>query len=234
MNRFRYFVAAAAMTCLIPQGGCIKSEAIGQASPFETQELDACLAIVVDMSGSFSNSWDDRAYDLFLNLSDRFFTEGMGSDSRLIISQLSGDEKAVLFDGKPSDLRRRFQSPEQLGQFLKEHSDPSMSRVFDSTTSTLNYVRSLPGVTKRTRLLTVIMSDMLDTESNADKRILSGRRMVDALKSYREAGGGLALYFVATDEISRWQTIMSESGFEPGHYVIENELTQSPQLPRFE
>ena len=58
--------------------------------------------------------------------------------------------------------------------------------------------------------------------------------MVDALTTYRAAGGGLAFYFVATDETARWQRILTEAGFEPGHYVIENELTQSPQLPRFE
>ncbi|MDA8746499.1 hypothetical protein N9N28_17890, partial [Rubripirellula amarantea] len=137
-------------------------------------------------------------------------------------------------DGKPSDLRRRFKSPEELSQFLKDHSDPSHSHVFDSTTHTLDYIGSLSGVTERTRLLTVILSDMLDSQRDQSARIQSGRRMMESLSKYQQAGGGLALYFVDTDETSRWQKILSESGFEPGHYVIENELTQSPQLPRFE
>ena len=105
---------------------------------------------------------------LFLDLSDRFFTEGMGTNTRLVISQLSGSGDAVLFDGKPSDLRTRFKSPDELNQFLQERSDPSSSKVFESTTKTLEYVGSMSGVTERTRLLTVIMSDMLDSEQNLD------------------------------------------------------------------
>ena len=58
--------------------------------------------------------------------------------------------------------------------------------------------------------------------------------MIKALKTYQAAGGGLALYYVATDETARWQKILDEAGFTPGQYVIENELIQSPQLPSFE
>ena len=234
MSFRKAFMIGAVIGALLSLVGCVKSQAINKSSPFETQELDACLAIVIDMSGSFSTSWEDRAYDLFLDLSDRFFTEGMGTDTRLVISQLSGSGDAVLFDGNPSDLRTRFKSPDELNQFLQDHSDPSSSKVFESTTKTLQYVGSMSGVTERTRLLTVIMSDMLDSEQNLNLRRSTGAQMVDALTAYREAGGGLALYFVATDETARWNRILTESGFEPGHYVIENELTQSPQLPRFE
>ncbi|QDT07489.1 hypothetical protein K227x_59160 [Rubripirellula lacrimiformis] len=235
MFQISRFVAIALMLGVTPAiVGCVKSQSIKQEAPFEVQELDACLAIVIDMSGSFSQSWDDRAYGLFLDLSERFFTEGMGTDTRLVISQLSGSERVVLFEGEPSELRTRFAGPDELNRFLRDHSEPSQSRVYESTKATLDYIGSLGGVTDQTRLLTVILSDMQDSEQDLDVRRQMGNEMIESLKRYQAAGGGLALYFVSADETTRWKRILSDAGFEPGHYVIENELTQSPQLPRFE
>jgi len=218
----------------LTQAGCVKSRADRQPMPFAPTELDACLAIVIDMSGSFAESWDDRAYDLFLDLSDRFFTEAMGSETKLIISQLSGNDEAVLFEGRPSDLQKRFRSPEELSEFLKSKADPSHSHVYDATTQTIQHIQSLAGVSSRTRKLTVILSDMQDSEPDAEIRRQRGSLMVDALQEYRESGGGLALYYVATEDTARWKKILDMAGFEPGQYIIENELTPSPQLPQFD
>ncbi len=223
-----------ALLLTVPMGGCIESQSVSQAVPFERNELDACLAIVIDMSGSFAESWDDRAYHLFLDLSEQYFTEAMGTENRLVISQLSGNERVVLFDGRPSDLQRKFSSPETLDAFLKAHSDPRRSRVYDAMTKTIDYVSSMSGVSDRTRMMTVVLSDMGDSESEDAARIASGRRMIESLTKYQQRGGGLALYFVATEENTRWEQIMAASGFQPGHFIIENELNSTPQLPRFD
>ncbi|MCG6157619.1 hypothetical protein [Rubinisphaera margarita] len=215
--------------------GCVKSPDVGETAPFESQELDACLSIVIDMSGSFSEIWEDRAYDLFLNLSDRYFNDSMGTENRLIISQLSGNEQAVLFEGTPTDLRRRFRSPQELSQFLKGSSDPGASHVYEATRRTLDYVGSVTGVTSDTRLLTVILSDMIDTQSASqiwDPTVPSP--LSDSLRRYQAKGGGLALYFVAESERERWNELLRETGFQPGHYVIESSLAANPQLPRFD
>jgi len=214
--------------------GCIPSKPAANYRPFESDQLDACLAIMVDMSGSFSDSWDDRAYPLFLELTDQFFTEGAGDESRIVIGQLSAAEKVVLFEGRHGDLRAKFDSPEALSQFLKENSDPSSSPVFQATERVVDYVSSMPGVTVDTRLMTVILSDMADNQPDLTQRREAGEQMLSSLTRYQEMGGGLALYYVALDQTTRWRKILAAAGFSSGSYVIENTLVNRPQLPRFD
>ncbi len=219
---------------LLLANGCMESPDPETIAPFEDQELDACLAIVVDMSGSFHDQWNDRAYDLFLELSERFFTEAMGTNTKLVIGQLSGSDQVVIFEGRPGDLKKRFGSPEALSQFLKDSADPKSSRVFAATGKTVDYLSAIPGVTENTRLLTVILSDMRDSETDPQAGTPSAEKMMESLKRYRAKGGGLALYFVAHDERQRWHALLQEAGFPPGHYIIEGQLSANPQLPRFD
>ncbi|QDU98622.1 hypothetical protein [Lignipirellula cremea] len=231
----RWLLLALVPLVALIANGCVKSTAIqGGHKPFEMEAVDECLVLIADMSGSFSESWDDRAYTLFLELMDRFFQEGMGSESRVVLGQLSGSDKVILFQGTPAELRRRFRSPEDLNNFLRENSDPSRSAVFDATGKTVDYIRSMQGVTEKTRVLTVILSDMVESESNQTTRSQSGHRMLNSLKRYKEQGGTLALYFVALDEMPRWRQILEMAGFEPGQYVIENAIVAKPELPRFD
>lgn len=234
MSTSKFLPTLGAVVCLIFMSGCIESQSISQPKAFDRTELDACLAIVVDMSSSFADSWEERAYNLFVELMDQFFTEGMSIESKVVLGQLSGNKSVVLFEGRPAEVRERFQSAEDLNAFLREHSDPSRSPVFEATQRAVDYVSSIRGVTENTRVLTVILSDMGDTEQDADKRRKTGHKMLKSLRRYREAGGALALYFVAPSEMSRWKTILGMAGFDPGSYVIESTLVAHPQLPRFD
>ena len=92
----------------------------------------------------------------------------------------------------------------------------------------------MPGITERTRLLTVVLSDMIDSETDAAARQEAGRAMVESLKAYHAQGGALALYYVADEYAARWRTILGLAGFEPGEYVIASDLVARPQLPSFE
>jgi hypothetical protein len=218
----------------LPCGGCIESQSTTNPAPFEEQELDAALAIVCDMSGSFNSTWDDKAYPLFLDISDRFFQGAMGTKSRLVISQLSGGDQVLLFEGTPNDLRRQFRNPQELGQFLKEKADPSSSRVYESTHRTLDYVGTLPGVGPDTRLLTVILSDMLDSGPDSSSSQAAEQQLKDSLHRYQARGGAVALYYVAESERGRWTDYLQEAGFSTGRFRIESDLTSSPVLPDFE
>lgn len=225
----------ATIAALIPCSGCVKSPDLGNSAPFESQELDACLSIVIDMSGSFSDLWEDRAYHLFLSLSDQYFNDSMGTENRLIISQLSGQEQAVLFEGTPADLRRQFGSPEELNEFLQENSDPGASHVYAATQRTLDYVSGVTGVTSETRLLTVILSDMIDTQPSSHTwDDTQPHPLKESLRRYQALGGGLALYFVAESQRNHWKDLLREAGFQPGYYMIESDLAANPQLPRFD
>ena len=217
--------------------GCIqKPPQTSEFTPFEPVELDAVLAIVVDLSGSFHNDWqrDGRAYKLFLDLINQYFTEGMGLESKVVIGQISNSDSFVLFDGTPRELTQRFRSPESLNQFLQESADPQGSKVYRSTQQMLDYLSGLSSVTKNTRVLTVVLSDMQDSESNSEQKRRAGNEMFASLKTYSKTGGGIAFYFVAEAEKSRWRQLLEQADFAPGSYVIEGQLTESPQLPSFE
>lgn len=233
MSSSRYF-SLFAVVGLCTLTGCVETQQVEKTGHFDNRELDACLAVVVDMSGSFAESWDDRAYTLFLQLSEQYFTESMGSDAKLVICQLSGHDQVVLFEGQPDDLRNKFSGPEEFNEFLKQNSDPSSSKVFDATRRSVDYVGSITGVNENTKLLTVILSDMWDSEYDPVVRNASRERLMQSLIQYRQKGGGMALYFVAESQLKEWQDIFDEAGFEPGHYIIENELVASPRLPQFD
>ena len=234
MQRFKSVIALLLIAVCLFSSGCIKSQDTTQSAPFEEQELDTALAIVIDLSGSFSSLWDDKAYKLFLDISDRFFQGAMGTETRLVISQLSGSDQVLLFEGRPSELRKRFRSPEELAQFLKENADASSSRVYESTRRTLDYVATLPGVGPETKVLTCIFSDMLDSGIEPQGQHAAEQQLKQSLRRYRERGGALALYYVAESERGRWTDLLQEAGFPTGHYLIESGLTSSPALPQFE
>tara|TARA_R110002049_G_scaffold309101_2_gene516882 strand:+ start:1470 stop:2168 length:699 start_codon:yes stop_codon:yes gene_type:complete len=232
MKSFKLIVSVALV--LASAIGCVRSESLGKPAPFEQRSVDACLAVVVDLSGSFHGSLDERAYALFNDLSQQFFADTMGTESRFVLAQLSASDDIVLFEGTPRDLRQRFRSPGELSEFLKSNADPAGSQVYESVRRTIDYVSAINGVDEQTRIMTVIFSDMRESESDQQLRREQGYQMLDALRRYRETGGGLAMYFVGKEQTSVWDRILKEAGFERGHYIIENELTESPQLPRMD
>ncbi len=214
--------------------GCVEKVAITRAKPFEVVELETSLGVLVDMSASYADSWGERAHRLFLRLMDELFRTGAGAECRVVIGQLSASEPVVIFEGRPNELRRKFKTPDSFNAFLKANSDPSSSKVYDSTRTMINYMSSLNGVTEDTRLITVILSDMQDSESDKAAWKASGDKMLASLKEYQKKGGGLALYFVAQDQTKLWREVMASAGFGLGEYVIETNLSESPQLPRLD
>lgn len=225
------FISIGLLAALVAAAGCVESQRTGAHRPFEAVEHDAVLAIVVDQSGSFAGYWDDKAHRLFLELMDQFFTEGAGEESRVVLAQLSGSDEVVLFEGSPAELRERFRTPEDLNAHLRRSADPGASQVYRATDRVLRYVSAMPGVTDQTRLMTVMLSDLVETGVDRHRE---GAKMLAALTRYREQGGGLALYYVAKEETPRWREILGRAGFEPGSYVIEGELVARPQLPSFD
>lgn len=227
------FVIGIAISVFVGNG-CEKRHPPVTAKPFQSQELDASLAILIDVSGSFADSWDQKAYPLFISLMDQYFTAGMGEQSRVVIGQISGSEEVVLFDGSPNDLLRKFKSPAALAEFLRDHSDPFRSRVYHSTQNVVDYMRQMSGITDQTRIMTVVLSDMKDSEQDVQKFKELGRSMLASLSTYREQGGTMALYCVDPGEVERWELIFEQAGFETGDYLIETRIVENPQLPRYE
>ena len=226
----RLVLTLCAVICL-SSVGCIERPATKKHKPFEVVELESCLCLLIDMSGSFGTSWEDRAHNLFLQLLDAVFADS-GAESRVVIGQLSGNDQVVLFEGEPNELRRKFRSPEDLNSFLLDHSEPSASKVYESTRKMVDYAVALNGVTDETRMVTVVLSDMADSTQDEKLRDVAKEQVRNSLQEYHERGGGVALYFVDPEQAKNWSGILKDAGFVAGEFVIETSLSESPRLPR--
>ena len=223
-----------AITCFAT--GCFEKQEARNFTPFDTEELDACLAITIDLSGSFSRDWqaDGKAYRLFTNLISQFFNDGIGTDSRLIIGQISDSGDMLLFDGTATEFMRKFHSPETFNQFLASNSDPAGSKVYESFSQVLRYVNSISEAGPSTRMMLVSLSDLLDNDASFDDWDDVSDALETPLSEFASRGGGIAMYFVDRNEKPKWQSLLEASGFKPGTFAIETGLVESPQLPSFD
>ena len=169
-----------------------------------------------------------------MRLLDELFTVGVGDESRVVLGQLSGSGPVVLFEGKPAELRQKFKSPDDLMTFLKANADASASRVHESTRTIVEYAGAINGVDEHTKLVVAVLSDLVDSEKNPDQRKQAKERLVKSLQQYQEKNGAMALYYVSQNEVSAWRQVLVEAGFESGQFVIETELSESPQLPQLD
>ena len=223
-------------TLSLAMTGCV-AKVERQAKPmFETKSLDACLLINVDLSQSFSHDFGQRAFPLLMTVVTEFFEAQSGNDCKVVLAQTSATsaDQTVLFEGTPRQLRQRFDSPEALSEFLMSKSDPNRSPIYEAMGNVIAYANRMPDAGEDTKVLTVTISDLIDSETDVEKRKAHGRVLVDELKTYQAAGHGLALYYVALSETDKWTQIMDRCGFERGQYVIANTLTDQPPMPRLD
>ncbi|WP_236696540.1 hypothetical protein [Rhodopirellula islandica] len=228
-----FIILPAIFASLLGASGCVKKTESASRPMFAPKPLEACLVISIDLSGSFSQDFGERAYPMVLGLIESFGEQTIGGDCKIVLSQMSGHAQVVLFEGSPEELRHRFKSPEAMAAFLKDSSVPNQSPVYIATRKTIDYVNTMPDVTEKTRTLTVLLSDLVESETDQPTKSKEGYRMLESLTRYREHGGNLALYYVAQDEVWRWKEIIERAGFEPGQFVINNDLTSRPELPEF-
>ena len=77
------FIPCCVSLLLLQPLGCVRTDSLREPVPFEQQDLDACLAYVIDQSGSFENIWEQGGYELFLRISEKFFIES-GARQKLL------------------------------------------------------------------------------------------------------------------------------------------------------
>lgn len=230
----RRVLFTALMICVtVLQLSCQKREITTAPPPFTDETYDYMLAVVLDMSGSFADKMQANnpiAYRFFMRVSENFFVERMGSDDQIVIAQLSADENTLLWQGKPSSLKKRFPTPEAFSQFLLENSSPSGSRVYSATADTLDYIMDMPGIGEHTRLLTIVLSDM-SNEVPEDSREAKAR-LAQSLQQFSQLNGAIGLYWVDQQFIPEWKQHFRDAGIE--HYRIECAIVDDPELPHFD
>ena len=199
----------------------------------QVQECEYLLSVVVDMSGSFDRemqSGTGRAYRLLMRTVDRFFRDRIGSNDRIIISQVSGTERALLWEGNPRTLRQQFGSATAFGNFLLMNSHSAGSRIHDGVKETIEYMLDFPGVSNgKTKSLVMVLSDMDD---NFPDTAASRERLLSSLKTYAQTGGVAAIYWCDQRFVPDWRRDLKAARFRS--FVVESDIAADPAIPTFD
>jgi hypothetical protein len=192
------------------------------------REYERVVVVGIDLSGSFLPLMADqgKAWE-FLQKVLAIYLRGNGSQ-KLILVQLSGNRNALLWDGTPAQLRKDFPDPESFRKHLQSKADVNASRLFDGISEALEYLATLPGVTAKTKLALLVMSDMEDNFSAPG----SEQRLIAGLREFGKRGGAVGLYFVNHQYVPRWRAALQTAGVR--HHVVESQIVASPTLPSFD
>ena len=227
MNRRFAIVSLVALTIV----GCEAAQETEQPAiqPHNRKDI---LAILFDTSGSFYSLMfgsDARAYRFCASSADRFFRDKLGDESSIVLSQLSANDRPLLWEGSPMELRQKFPDPEAMRRFVQGSSDPNGSRLYGGLADTLTYINNLPGVsTGETRVCVLVVSDM---EDNAPTQEEDRKRLVEAIRRFGKAKSCMGFYYVSPQELSHCRDIVQEAG---SMAIVECGIVETPQLPTFD
>lgn len=225
-------VAFVVAVLILSTGGCELHHETDSLAPFGTDESSYRLIIQVDLSGSFLHLMleDGHAYQFLMEVLEKYFQGRIGTGDRVIIGQLSGNQRSLLFEGTPSELREIFPTAQVFRDFLLSKCDPRGSRVHDGITDALEYLMSDPRVqAKGVKSACFVLSDLDD---NMPDDAQSEERLKSALSAYGECGGFMGCYFVDARLVGPWKRRLEDAGLV--RYQIESDIRVRPTLPNFE
>jgi hypothetical protein len=213
--------------------GC-QQRAEQSESVFRTDDGEYVLTIVLDMSGSFQEMMaeDGKAWAFVSQVIDRYFRDRLGRNDKLILAQLSANDRALLWRGTPLQLRQEFASASAFRDWLASRSDPHGSRVYEGIVQAVEYTLADPIVTGgKGKAAVFILSDMVDTAPGSDD---ARDRAVNALAAIGKQQGVVGLYYVDARLCSVWNRLLGDAGVPPAHLRVEADIVSRPVLPSFE
>ncbi len=201
-------------------------------STFQPSETEYIVMIVVDLSGSFSHLMADegKAYEFALKIYEKYFRDRIGNDKdELIVAQLSGTSRSLLWRGSPLELRHKFSTATEFKDFLLANADPRGSVIHDGMAHALEYLTSDPALAcGHAKSAVFVLSDLLDNGADPEK---SQRRVSNALSEYASKNGVVGLYYVDQDLVLPWRKALQTSGLRD--YRVESIIDDNPDLPSF-
>lgn len=225
MNRLLPFLCIVAIFF----SGCGARRDRTRVSRYEDRDPDAMdLMIVTDTSGSFVEHMtkEGKAWDLTVRALDKYTKDRAGSstEDQIILANISGNERSIMWKGSPRSFRSEFPSKEKFHSFLLSHSDPGGSRVNDGIAHALGYINS-KHKTRHGQSVTLILSDMLDTYSDPG----SETRLIKAMAEYNHDGGEIGIYFCDQLQHPKLMKRCEEAGLK--WIEIECDFVGKPKLP---
>jgi hypothetical protein len=202
------------MLLLLPVCGCVE-ETDGPPSPFREDKPECVLVFAVDTSVPYRQHLmtDTGLFEFWIGTINNYFRDRIGHDDKMIITQLSNDCDIDLWHGAPGDFTRTIDSPEALRRLIVTDTKPA-SRPYDALADTISYVLRLPGVSEgRTPAFVVVMSNMMDQTSP--------NKLIESLKRFRQAGGGIGFYWPDTRALPAVDDFMVKAGYPKPHWKRE-------------
>lgn len=199
---------------------------------FAHTRADAVAVVVLDLSGSFEQlllGRENRAFTFLQKLIQQFFHQGIGREQRLVIAQISGTDKALVFEGSVRDFADRFPDPDSFKDHLKRVGNPAGSRVYDSISDALSYTLGLPAVEKgHTKVGLFVLSDFDDNVRTTQ----SVPRLESQLKILAtEYRGAVGFYYVEQSLYPSVVSLVQRAGFPRDRGVVTSDVTSTPPIP---
>lgn len=197
-----FFATLAAIGCtpVAEHTGKVQS-----ASPLTREAYDYVLIMPVDKSGSFQTLMKPGGKGLeFANRTiTHYFQNRIGNNDYLVVSQLSANRQALLWQGSPRQLRTEFTDIGEWAEMLDKKAAEGGSRVWDGLSDSLEIVMTDPSMwNNHTKVILIGLTDM---ENNLVDSYTSEQRLLRNLKAFAQHGGVIGLYFVAPNECIRWR-----------------------------
>jgi hypothetical protein len=211
--------------------GCAPRRIVEEQVIQRTDHEYVC-AVAIDLSGSFRHQMTEkgRAYEFLMSILKRYYDSHNTNSDKIILGQLSGTARSMLWEGTPHDLRIKFPTAESFRTFLLQNADPNGSVIHDGVRNIVDYVSSDPRVANgQAKSAIFVLSDMLD---NAPDQAESLRKLLDSFSTYGKQRHVVGLYYVDQLLVAPWRQRLQASGFK--EFCVEPEFYGNPPLPNLE
>lgn len=214
----------ACLILLLVLSGCQRRDTSKSVS-WDQEPTDYTLMLAVDIDTIKNNP---RASEFIIYAVDHYFRERIGTSDHIIISQLSGNKKPLLYDGTPTDLRRQMPTQEAFRDYLISHSSDGR-RINDGISESLDYIGHTSSVKRGGAApIALIVSSMVDGNPESQA---SDDRVMESLIKFGRSGGQMAFYFCDQERMASVREKMEKAGF--GWEILECDINGRPPLPTF-
>lgn len=202
-----------------------------QMTPLQPESCEYVVLVAIDMSSSFRTfmAEDGKAYDFVSQVVEQYFRDRIGGNDQIIITQLSGNNKPLLWQGTPFELRREFPDRQSFRDFLLAKADPNSSRINDGVHESLKYLMRTHSVAHgNAKTVALVLSDMEDSSGDEEQ---SSQRLISTLSTFAKRGH-IGFYYCSQHRMEEIEQKLEEAGMTM--YVLECDIHGRPPMPNFE
>jgi hypothetical protein len=207
--------------------GCTRHDPASNLPPVQKRDAKYVLSVVIDVSGSFEDLLEEKAWPFLQRILRDFYRNRAGEDDVLIIGQISAVPVAPIFEGSPKSFARQYGNARAFQELLKTKANPSGSRVHDSVADVAEY--ALRYSTDQNQTFLCVLSDF---DENFPKPNESEERLVKVLSKFARPNMAVGLYWLGLRFAAKWESNLRRAGVQ--NFIVASEIVADPKLPIFE